>query len=244
MCRAGRPSSSASSANCSIRIVRAPSSAAFTSGTPGLSPCSVVNAGFEVLRRLGLGIQRMIGQQRRRQHVEPGFARDLRLGAALRLVGQIQIFQALLGVGLEEDHEVEHINITILPPSAPALAEAVVRRLLSYDTQVTGCRPQRVAAGARRWEAERIWVCAGDELQTLFGPELQRLGLIRCKLQMMRSEPIDSRLGPMVAAGLALPTIRASRTAPASLLSRHRSKRSFPITSGSAFGDGFARWHR
>jgi FAD dependent oxidoreductase TIGR03364 len=101
-------------------------------------------------------------------------------------------------------------NETCIDPRAtlsqlPRWLERSLGVCFAYDTQVTGCRPQRVAAGARRWEAERIWVCAGDELQTLFGPELQRLGLIRCKLQMMRSEPIDSRLGPMVAAGLALP---------------------------------------
>jgi FAD dependent oxidoreductase TIGR03364 len=101
-------------------------------------------------------------------------------------------------------------NETCIDPRAtlsqlPRWLERSLGVCFAYDTQVTGCRPQRVAAGARRWEVERIWVCAGDELQTLFGPELQRLGLIRCKLQMMRSEPIDSRLGPMVAAGLALP---------------------------------------
>ena len=40
-----------------------------------------------------------IVQQRERQRLEPGFARDLRLRAPLRLVGQIEVFEPRLGVG-------------------------------------------------------------------------------------------------------------------------------------------------
>ena len=72
-----------------------------------------------------------------------------------------------------------------------------------------------MAAGARRWEVERIWVCSGAELQTLFGAELLRLGLIRCKLQMMRSDPIADRIGPMLAAALSLPHFRSFAGCPA-----------------------------
>ena len=37
-----------------------------------------------------------------RQRLEPGLARDLRLGAPLRLVGQVEIFEPRLGVGARE----------------------------------------------------------------------------------------------------------------------------------------------
>ncbi len=44
--------------------------------------------------------ERAIAEQRERQRFESRFARDLRLRAALRLVGQIQVFEPRLGVRL------------------------------------------------------------------------------------------------------------------------------------------------
>ena len=58
------------------------------------------NRRFEVLGGFDLRAQRVVGQQRRRQRVEAGLAGNLRLGAALHLVGEVQIFQPLLGLGL------------------------------------------------------------------------------------------------------------------------------------------------
>src|SRR5262249_39723409 len=43
---------------------------------------------------------------------------------------------------------------------------------------------------------------------------LQTLGLFPCKLQMMRSQPISDRIGPMLAAGLTLRHYRAFETCP------------------------------
>lgn len=65
-------------------------------------------------------------------------------------------------------------------------------------------RPQ-VFAGGRKWHADRLWVCTGDDLQTLYPEVYQGSGLVRCKLQMMRSAPLERwRMGPMLAAGLTL----------------------------------------
>jgi FAD dependent oxidoreductase TIGR03364 len=64
-------------------------------------------------------------------------------------------------------------------------------------------------AGGRSFGADRLWVCSGDDLQTLFPEALGAAGLIRCKLQMMRTPPCDRRLGPMLAAGLTLKHYRA-----------------------------------
>ena len=52
-----------------------------------------------VLRRLLLRIERRIGEERIGQRLQPGLARNLRARAALGLVGQINIFQRLLGGG-------------------------------------------------------------------------------------------------------------------------------------------------
>ena len=50
-----------------------------------------------MLRRLLLRIEGGIGEERIGQRLEPGLARNLRTCAALGLVGQINIFQRLLG---------------------------------------------------------------------------------------------------------------------------------------------------
>ncbi len=55
--------------------------------------------GVHVLGRLKLGAQRRVAEQRVGQRLEPGLARHLRLGAALGLVGQVEVLEALLGVG-------------------------------------------------------------------------------------------------------------------------------------------------
>jgi FAD dependent oxidoreductase TIGR03364 len=63
----------------------------------------------------------------------------------------------------------------------------------------------RLVAGGREWRAGTIYVCGGDDLHTLFPALLQASGLQRCKLQMMRTAPVNNwRLGPMLAAGLTL----------------------------------------
>ncbi len=55
--------------------------------------------GAQVVGRLGLRVQGGVGQQGVGQGLETRFASDLGLGAALLLVGQVEVFQALLGVG-------------------------------------------------------------------------------------------------------------------------------------------------
>lgn len=48
---------------------------------------------------LGLRVERGIGEQRLGQRLQAAFAGDLRAGAALGLVGQVEVFQHLLGLG-------------------------------------------------------------------------------------------------------------------------------------------------
>jgi D-hydroxyproline dehydrogenase subunit beta len=100
-------------------------------------------------------------------------------------------------------------NEALVDPRATLVTLAEWLRLslgvtFAFETQVTGCAPPRLLAGTRSWAAERIWICAGDDLQTLYPDALACAGLVRCKLQMMRSQPMSWRLGPMLAAGLTL----------------------------------------
>jgi len=58
--------------------------------------------GIDVGQRRFLGNQHGIGQQALGKRLQPGLAGDHRLGAALGFVGQIQVFQAHLAVGVEQ----------------------------------------------------------------------------------------------------------------------------------------------
>jgi FAD dependent oxidoreductase TIGR03364 len=73
-----------------------------------------------------------------------------------------------------------------------------------FNRTVVGFDGSRVHAAGEAVSAERLWVCSGDDLQTLYPEMLQPLGLVRCKLQMMRSKPYAGRIGPLLAAGLTL----------------------------------------
>jgi FAD dependent oxidoreductase TIGR03364 len=82
------------------------------------------------------------------------------------------------------------------------------RAVVGYD------RP-RVICGTD-FEADRLWICAGDDLRTLYPEALAAAGLLRCKLQMLRSEPTSGgwRLGPMLAGGLTLRHYRSFEECP------------------------------
>ena len=53
--------------------------------------------GVDELRGLGVRIERGVGEQRVGERLEARLARDLRLGAALGLVGRVQVLQLDLG---------------------------------------------------------------------------------------------------------------------------------------------------
>jgi len=75
-----------------------------------------------------------------------------------------------------------------------------------FGVPVVGYEKPTVWTPTGTWRADRLVVCSGDELQTLFPEQFAALELERCKLQMMRTAPVASgwRLGPMLAGGLTL----------------------------------------
>jgi FAD dependent oxidoreductase TIGR03364 len=85
-----------------------------------------------------------------------------------------------------------------------------------FGTAATEIDLPTVRAGGKTRRAGRAWVCSGDDFVTLFPDQLGRSGMVRCKLQMMRSQPIGSgwRLGPMLAAGLTLRHYRSFEDCP------------------------------
>jgi D-hydroxyproline dehydrogenase subunit beta len=84
-----------------------------------------------------------------------------------------------------------------------------------FGAAVTGYERPRVQAGGQEWAARHLYLCAGDDLQTLFPEAFREAGLVRCKLQMMRSQPYAGwRLGPMLAGGLTLLHYRSFQDCP------------------------------
>jgi FAD dependent oxidoreductase TIGR03364 len=74
----------------------------------------------------------------------------------------------------------------------------------NFGTAVSRYAAPDVHAGGRLFSADRLWVCSGADLETLFPETLGAAGLVPCKLQMMRTPRVNWRLGPMLAAGLTL----------------------------------------
>ncbi|HVX63380.1 MAG TPA: TIGR03364 family FAD-dependent oxidoreductase [Pirellulales bacterium] len=72
------------------------------------------------------------------------------------------------------------------------------------------------ASDGRCWRADRVVLCSGSDLQTLFPEWLGKAGLTLCKLQMLRSvaQPLEVRPAPHLASGLTLRHYTAFRNCP------------------------------
>lgn len=57
-----------------------------------------------------------------------------------------------------------------------------------------------------RWQAERVFVCSGTDFETLYPALFAKSGIVRCKLQMMRTvpQPEGWQLGATLCSGLTL----------------------------------------
>lgn len=75
-----------------------------------------------------------------------------------------------------------------------------------HQTSITRIDNNRLYSGNRSWSADHIFVCSGADLETLYPEILQDSGIVKCKLQMLRtgSQPQQWQLGPSLCAGLTL----------------------------------------
>jgi FAD dependent oxidoreductase TIGR03364 len=75
-----------------------------------------------------------------------------------------------------------------------------------YQTAVTAATSGSVLTGKGRFSAPQIYICSGEDFETLYPELLQASGITRVKLQMMRTAPQPEgwQLGPSLAAGLTL----------------------------------------
>ena len=99
-----------------------------------------------------------------------------------------------------------------------------------FGCAVTAVQMPELVAGGMKWTARRLWICCGDELRLLFPEQFHESGLVRCKLQMMRSQSYGSRwrIGPMLAAGLTLRHYDSFRNCPTLVSLKRRIARESP----------------
>lgn len=95
-------------------------------------------------------------------------------------------------------------------------------------THVTSCRGGLIRSGQRTWQADRVWLAAGADLRSLYPDEFAALGLQRCKLQMMRTAPVDWSLGPILAGGLTLAHYECFRPCPSLPALKARLREAWP----------------
>ncbi len=75
-----------------------------------------------------------------------------------------------------------------------------------FNCAVTNYYQPILLAGGQQWHADNLYVCSGEDFQTLYPQAFAASGLYRVKLQMLRSQAFgdELRIGPMLAAGLTL----------------------------------------
>lgn len=75
-----------------------------------------------------------------------------------------------------------------------------------FDCQAMAFERPALHTSRGCYAADSLLVCNGDDFQTLFPEAFAACAMTKCKLQMLRSEPMSQgwRLGPMLAAGLTL----------------------------------------
>ena len=112
--------------------------------------------------------------------------------------------EGLLG-GLWSPTEVV-VDPRVTIATLPGFLEEQCGVTLRYNTAVTRIEMPRVRAGEETWEVETVYVCGGDDFQTLYPALFAASGITRCKLQMLRTaaQPNQWQLGPSLAAGLTL----------------------------------------
>jgi FAD dependent oxidoreductase TIGR03364 len=99
-----------------------------------------------------------------------------------------------------------------------------------FGSLVRGYDHGQVIAGSGDVRAERLWVCSGEDVQTLYPDSMSAWGLRRCKLQMMRSQAFGKQfhIGPMLAAGLTLRHYRSFAHCPSLAAVKERIARESP----------------
>jgi FAD dependent oxidoreductase TIGR03364 len=116
--------------------------------------------------------------------------------------------------------------------ATPAFLKEKYGVALRFGTVVTGIEMPRVtAANGETWTVEHAFVCAGADFETLFPKEFAATGIVRCKLQMMRTRPQPNgwQLGPHLAGGLTLGHYKSFEACPSLPAMKRRHAEQYPL---------------
>lgn len=75
-----------------------------------------------------------------------------------------------------------------------------------WNTAISKVSYPDVYSGTAKWSADEIFVCSGQDFETLYPEQFAAVPLTKCKLQMLRLEaqPDDWKIGPSLCGGLSL----------------------------------------
>jgi len=98
-----------------------------------------------------------------------------------------------------------------------------------FGVAATEVRTGRVRTGEGKWhEAEHVFICSGQDFETLYPQAFADSGITRCKLQMMRTHAQPTRLGASLCAGLTLTHYKAFDKLPSVPALRRRFEAEMP----------------
>ncbi len=86
----------------------------------------------------------------------------------------------------------------------PGYLETALGVTFVWNTAISKVVYPAVFSGSESWSADEIFVCSGQDFETLYPEQFSAAPLTKCKLQMMRLEaqPDDWRIGPALCGGL------------------------------------------
>ncbi|MDR6808271.1 FAD dependent oxidoreductase TIGR03364 [Dyadobacter sp. BE34] len=86
----------------------------------------------------------------------------------------------------------------------PGYLTAALGVTFIWNTAISQVTYPAVLSGSKSWSADEIFVCSGQDFETLYPEQFSAAPLTKCKLQMMRLEaqPDDWRIGPALCGGL------------------------------------------
>jgi FAD dependent oxidoreductase TIGR03364 len=86
----------------------------------------------------------------------------------------------------------------------PGYLQATFGVTFIWNTAISKVVYPAVFSGEKSWSADEIFVCSGQDFETLYPEQFSAAPLTKCKLQMMRLEaqPDDWRIGPALCGGL------------------------------------------
>ena len=102
---------------------------------------------------------------------------------------------------------------------------------LRFGATVVGVEePRVILSDGDSYKADRVVVCSGHDIRTLFPEVYKSSGIYRCKLQMIAAAPQPDgwRIGPLLAGGLTLRHYASFRRCPTLPLVRERIARESP----------------